>query len=216
MNITVFGSTGGTGRAVVSALLAAGHVVTAFARDPTRVATSPRCASLGGDAMSPKDVLRSLAKAEAAVVSLGNSQNPFALRLGATRTTPPDICEVGTRNIVTAMRAHGVERLVVVSAYGVGETRALPSRMTKVFFRLVLSEHMADKEKQEILIKSSGLDWTIAQPVALTDSRPTGQWFASPDGTVRKAALSRTDLAGFIVGEIDAPTYLRKTVTLSG
>src|SRR5260370_7286361 len=37
MNLVVFGATGGTGRALVRQALAQGHVVTAFARDPTKV-----------------------------------------------------------------------------------------------------------------------------------------------------------------------------------
>ena len=36
MNIIVFGPTGGTGRAVIAKLLADGHTVTAFARDPSK------------------------------------------------------------------------------------------------------------------------------------------------------------------------------------
>ncbi len=216
MNVTVFGATGGTGRAVTRALLAAGHRVTAFARDPSRIDAAPGCTPYRGDAMEADAVSRAVAGAEAVVVTLGNSQNPFAMMVGARRTTPPDVCEVGTRNVVEAMRERGVGRLVVVTAFGVGATRALPSGMAKLFLRLVLREHMADKEKQESLVKASGLDWTLAQPVALTDGRATGTWSASPDGKVRKAALSRADLAGFIVGEIAAPAHIRETVTLSG
>jgi uncharacterized protein YbjT (DUF2867 family) len=37
MNVTVFGATGAIGQYVVSELLAAGHTVTAYARDPAKV-----------------------------------------------------------------------------------------------------------------------------------------------------------------------------------
>jgi uncharacterized protein YbjT (DUF2867 family) len=55
MKIIVFGSTGGTGLATLAALVAAGHQVTAFARDPSKLPSIPavtpglwRCDEPGG------------------------------------------------------------------------------------------------------------------------------------------------------------------------
>jgi uncharacterized protein YbjT (DUF2867 family) len=171
MNVVLFGSTGGTGRATARALLAAGLKVTAFTRRAETLQPDPALFPFVGDAMNPGDVAGVVKGAVAVVVSLGNSQNPFAMAA--------NICEIGTRNVVEAMREGGVRRLIVITAFGVGDTRDLPSGMTKLFFRLLLKEHMADKEKQENLVKASGLDWTLVQPVALTDRPATGQWFAS-------------------------------------
>ena len=103
--------------------------------------------------MNPGDVAGAVKGADAVIVSLGNSQNPFAMPFGATRTTAANICEIGTCNVVEAMREGGVRRLIVITAFGVGDTRDLPSGMTKPFFGLLLKEHMADKEKQETLVK---------------------------------------------------------------
>jgi uncharacterized protein YbjT (DUF2867 family) len=114
------------------------------------------------------------------------------------------------------MRASGARRLVVVTAFGVGATRELPSAMTKLFFRLLLKEHMADKEQQELLVKASGLDWTLVQPVALTDRPATGAWLASDTGQVRRPELTRSDLASFLVRELLEPGHGLQTVTLSG
>lgn len=216
MKIAVLGSTGGTGRAATQAFLAAGHEVVALARNPARLQGAAGLTVLAGDATIVGDVAAAAAGSDAVVVSLGNSQNPFAMLLGAARTTPRDICEVGTRHSIAAMRRHGIRRLVVVSAFGVGETRALPSLMAKVFFKLLLKEHMADKEKQEILVKNSDLDWTLVQPVALADGVATGQWFASADGKVRKSEVTRADLAAFVAAETVERAHLGKTVSISG
>jgi uncharacterized protein YbjT (DUF2867 family) len=216
MKITVLGSTGGTGRAAIQAFLAAGHEVVALARNPERLQGSTGLTVLAGDATIVGDVETAVAGSDAVVVSLGNSQNPFAMLFGAVRTTPQDICEVGTRHSIAAMRKHGIRRLVIVTGFGVGETRALPSLMAKVFFKLLLKEHIADKEKQEILVKNSGLDWTLVQPVALTDGAATGQWFASTEGKVRKSEITRADLATFIAAETIKRAHLGKTVSISG
>ncbi len=217
MKVVVFGATGKAGRAVALTLLAAGHQVTVFARDPAKAPAQNGISVIAGDALNAAEVARAVAGQDAVVVSLGNSQNPVILWLGAKRTTPPNICEVGTANVIAAMTAASVTRLVCISSYGVGDTRDRPSRAHKLIFRLLrLGEQMADKEQQEKLVKASGLDWTLVQPVGLTDGAATGRWLASPTGERRKRTISRVDLAAFIVETLSGGRHLRETVVLSG
>jgi putative NADH-flavin reductase len=212
MDVIVFGSTGGTCRA----LAAAGHTVTAFARDPAKLPAIPSVTAVRGDAMNPAEVAAAMPGNDLVIVSLGNSQNPFAMMLGARRTTPADICETGTRNIIAGMRAAGVPRLLVVTAFGIGDTRDRLPFAFKLFYRTVLREHMADKEKQEPLVKASGLDWTLVQPVGLTDGPATGAWLADLNGVIRRQQMSRADVAAFLVSLVDDDRYSRATVALSG
>ena len=215
MKVIVFGSTGGTGRASIAALLAAGHAVTAFARDASALADMRAVRTVQGDVMIAADVAAAVSGQDAAIVSLGNSQNPFAMLLGARRTTPPDVCEVGTRNIVAAMTEASIKRLVVVTAFGIGRASGLPFAF-KVFYRTVLREHMADKEKQEVVVKASTLDWTLVQPVGLTNAKPTGDWLADTNGRIHRQQVSRADVAAFIVSLLERGDYLRETIALSG
>ena len=121
MNIIVFGPTGGTGRAVVAKLLADGHTVTAFARDPSKLSPAPGLTVVKGDATNPAEVKRAIPDHDAVVISLGNPQLPIVISLGARRTTPADICEMGTRNIVAALGPGSPVRVLAVTAYGVGD-----------------------------------------------------------------------------------------------
>jgi uncharacterized protein YbjT (DUF2867 family) len=216
MNVIVFGATGGTGRAVIRSLLAARHRVTAFVRNPAKLTAQPGLSVATGDAMNAADVSRSVAGHDAVVVSLGNSQNPIARLLGAQRATPPNVCEAGTRNIIAAMQAASVKRLVCVTAFGVGDTREKMPAAFKLFYRLFLREQMADKEQQEKLIKASGLDWTLVQPVGLTNRPAAGAWLASPSGEIGKPTVSRADLGAFIAAELAASGHMRQTVAVSG
>jgi len=43
-----------------------------------------------------------------------------------------------------------------------------------MFFGMILCEEMADKEKQEAVLKASGACYTMVQPIALTDKPGTG------------------------------------------
>ncbi len=150
------------------------------------------------------------------IVSLGDSQNPFAMMLGARRTTPKDVCEIGTRNIIAAMKATGVTRLLVVTAFGIGDTRERLPFAFKLFYRTVLREHMADEEKQEAEVKASGLDWTLVQPVGLTDGPATNNWLADTNGAIRRQQMRRTDVAAFLASLVGDEKYPSATVALSG
>ncbi|MBC8050616.1 MAG: SDR family oxidoreductase [Chitinophagales bacterium] len=216
MKVIVFGSTGGTGRAVIAKLLSDGYEVTAFARDTAKLEAAPQLKVLLGDAINAVDVAKSIPGHDAVVVSLGNSQNPFALLLGARRTTARNVCEQGTRNIIAAVKAASPVPIIVVTAYGIGDTRDRVPFMVKLFYRLFLREHMADKEKQEPVVKASGLDWVLIQPVALTDKPATGKWLASVSGEVRGQEVARADLAAFIVRELAEREHTGKTVAFSG
>ena len=216
MNIIVFGPTGGTGRAIIAKLLADGHSVTAFARDPSKLSPAPGLTLVKGDAMNPGDVKRAIPGHDVVVISLGNPQLPLAISLGARRTTPADICEMGTRNIIAALGPGSPIRVLAVTAFGVGDTRDKMQIGFKIFSQLFLREPMADKERQETVLKASGLDYVLVQPVGLTDAPASGDWLASARGESRKMRISRKDVAAFIADEIANPLYHRQTVALSG
>ena len=216
MKAIVFGSTGGTGLATCRALAATRNEVTAFARDPGRLPAIASVVPVRGDVMNPTDVAAAMPGHDMVIVSLGNSQNPFALMFGARRTTAANVCEIGTRNIIAAMQASGVPRLLVVSAFGIGDNRKHLPFAFKLFYWTLLREHMADKEKQEALVKASGLDWTLVQPVGLTDGPATGNWLADTNGVIRRQQMSRADVAAFLVSLVDEKKYYRATVALSG
>lgn len=215
MKVLVFGSTGGTGRAIVSRALAAGHEVTAFARDPARIDPAPGLSVAAGDATRPEDVARAAPGHDAIVISLGERPGPFDWAPGRRRAAPR-VCEIGARNILAALPAEAPPRIVVVSAYGVGATRETAPWPIRLYLRLFLKELMADKERQEALLKAADLDVLIVQPVALTDGPATGDWLASREGEIRRQRVSRGDLAQFIVAELGEGRHRRASVAFSG
>jgi putative NADH-flavin reductase len=216
MRIALFGATGGTGRAVIECALHAGHEVTALVRDADKLPPMSGLSVIEGDAVVAEDVGRALASTDAVVVALGNSQNAFALLFGARRTTPRDICEAGTRHILKALGDGDDRPVIVVSAFGVGETRDKLPLMFKLFYRLFLREQIADKEQQEALLKASDANYVLIQPVALTDKPASGKWTATLDGTLGGSEVARSDLAAVILSQLTTATATRRTITLSG
>ncbi len=216
MNILVFGATGGSGRAVVARALDAGHEVTAFVRDPSRMEAAPRLTVVAGDATCADDVARALPGHDAIVISLGDRPKPFDWLPGRRRAASSRVCEIGTRNILAAMPSDAPPRIVVVSAFGVGDTRETAPWYLRLYLRLFMEDLMADKERQETLLKKADPDFLIVQPVALTDAGASGRWTASTEGAIGRQQVSRGDLAAFIVDELTEGRHRRETVAFSG
>ena len=111
MKITIIAATGGVGRQLVSQALAAGHDVTAVARNPAKL--PPDVLAAGAARVITADLARpdpqvlesAVAGADAVLSALGPHNNSDA-----------GIAAPGTKAITDAMRAAGVRRILAISA----------------------------------------------------------------------------------------------------
>ena len=143
MRVLVLGGTGYVGSEVVASLLSAGHQVRALQHSEASRAT-------GGAEGVPGDVRDADAVAAAAegceaivnlVAILDGSDAEFeAINAG------------GPRNAVAAARAHGITRMVHMSALGVSEQHA------------PLTRYWGSKYAGKRAVTESGLDWTVIEP----------------------------------------------------
>jgi uncharacterized protein YbjT (DUF2867 family) len=217
MKIAVIGATGGSGRAAVEFLLAAGHQVTAFARTPERLGMDhPSLRLQSGDALSPSDVERAVAGQDAVVVTLGITENPLRVRVLGPAKTPLDVRSRGTEHVIAGMRRHGVRRLIVQTSYGVGTTRERLRFVDRLFFALLLKPQIADTEVQNQLVSECGLEWTLIQPVHLTDAADDAMPFASASGETARMSLSRRSVGRFLASTAESSGFVGQTVALSG
>jgi uncharacterized protein YbjT (DUF2867 family) len=206
MRIAVFGATGGTGREVVKQALAAGHQVTALARDPSRlVGSDPNLTVVAGSVLEAAPVQQALQGTDAAIVSLGNTAN-----------NPDYVVSQGTQVILDAIgQLGGPQRMVVVSSIGVGDSKDQVPFAFKMLMKTVLRRAMEDKERQEALVKASGLDWTIVRPGGLTDGPATGQYRAGLEPTISAGQVARADVAAFVLQQLTDDAYLRQTPAIT-
>jgi putative NADH-flavin reductase len=208
MKVLVFGSTGGTGRELVSQALEQGHDVTAYARTTAKIADleHPNLRVAHGDVLDQDAV-------EAAV--FGQEAVFCAIGAGAERTT---IRSDGTRVIIDAMEKAGVRRLICLSSMGVGDSRDLLPFFTKyIVVGIFLRHAFADHERQEVIVNQSSLDWIIVRPPHLTDGPRTGIYrhgFATTDRNIQ-GRIARADVADFMLKQADDDTYVRQTPALS-
>jgi uncharacterized protein YbjT (DUF2867 family) len=149
----------------------------------------PGVRTVDGDATEAADVGGAVRGQDAVVVALGIAESPVRVRLRGPAGTPLDVRSRGTAAVVAAMREHGVRRLVVQSSYGVGDTRDRLPLSSRLVFSLLLKPQIADHEVQERIVRGSGLDWTLVQPVYLTDGDEPAT--VSTDGSVEGMRVSR-------------------------
>src|SRR4051812_49245662 len=113
MKLAVFGATGKSGLQIVEQALAIGHLVTAFARRPAAITIKhPNLKIMQGDALNAAKVSDAIA-----------GQDAVLFAIGTNRRSTLTVCADATRNIIAAMKEHGVRRFIVLSAYGASETK---------------------------------------------------------------------------------------------
>lgn len=208
MNVIVFGATGTVGRLAVTELLKAGHSVTAFARTPEKLGmTDPNLRLVAGDAMQLADVSAAMKGQGAAVVTLG---------AGMSRKST--IRSQGTMNVIKAMHATGVRRLIAQSTLGARDSwPTLNFWWKRVMFGALLAPVFRDHELQEQLVEASGLDWTIVRPGAFTDKATKRPVIEDVPNSARGLDLkiARSELARFLSRQLSDRRYIGRAVGLS-
>lgn len=112
-------------------------------------------------------------------------------------------------------RAEQKEIIVVQTSYGVGKSQHRLPLATKLMFALLLKPQIADTKIQESVVRESGLDWVIAQPVHLTDGLEQGSALSSPVGEVRQMKISLRQVARFLADAAGGHAHVGRSVALS-
>ena len=208
MKVLVFGATGPTGRQVVTQALGRGHSVTAFVRNP---------AALSIDDKRLRVVAGDTTRDEAKVADAVRGQDVVVSALGRRTTFKSDhLIERSMRTIVPSMEQFGVRRLVLVSAFGVGESHRDAPLIPRILYRLLLGDIFADKKAAEDFVRSSSLDWTFVYPVMLTDGPLTGKYRAGERLELHgMPKVSRADVAHFTLTEAEKGAFIRKIAVIS-
>jgi len=121
-----------------------------------------------------------------------------------------------TPRIIRSMQAAGVRRLVFTSAFGVGETRRDVPLIPRLFMRTLLRDVYRDKEAGDVVLRDSLLDWTIVYPAGLVDRPATGQYRVGERLALRGfPTIARSDVAGFLLDQVDDTRFVRKGVLVS-
>lgn len=140
-------------------------------RVPTRVLTreASRAASLGcvevvqGTAFSLEDCRRATESCEAVICTVGEHRVPTDGRI---------VDGEGVINLAVAAEQTGVDRFILVSTLGAGDSWDWLPFIVRGFFHLMgLKPILHEKARSEEYLRSSRLRWTILRPGFLTNAR---------------------------------------------
>ena len=208
MKLAIFGASGRTGRPLVEQALAAGHAVTALVRTPSSFPLKhERLNVVQGSVEDAAQVDEAVAGADAVLSVLGH-----------TKTSNKDVLTVGTRNIVNAMKKHGVRRLISLTGAGVRNPHDQPKLVDKLFgFALarLQPDLLRDSENHVKVIQGSDLDWTVVRGPRLTEGPRTGKYRVGYVGKDSGTQASRADIADFMLKQVTDTTYLKKLPVVS-
>jgi nucleoside-diphosphate-sugar epimerase len=189
--ILLFGATQRTGLEVAKILCARGEAVTAMVRETSDTSglDALPVAQVTGDGLDADAVDRAFAsgKFRAAITTIGGSRK---------EPRRPDVDS--TKNIVDAAKRHGVERVLLVTAIGAGDSRPVLSDNAWKYLGPVIEL----KTQAEDYLMASGLDATVLRPGGMQSEAPTGTAIKTEDHTVM-GTINRSDLAALVVECLD-------------
>jgi putative NADH-flavin reductase len=208
MHVLIIGASKGIGLETTRQALEAGHHVRALARSATAMALADsKLEKVRGDALKNQDVEAALIGVDVVIQTLG-------VGLG-DMIRPVHLFSDATRVLIAAMKARSVKRLICVTGFGAGDSRASISWLQRLPFQIVFGRAYDDKSLQEGLIKESGLDWTIVRPGVLTGGPRTGRYEVLTESRQwRNGIISRADVAAYLVQQIEDGTYVHKAPVL--
>ena len=137
-----------------------------------------------GDAMNPEDIEKTFAAidgVDAVVTTIG----------GTTADASAD--STGNINLIEAAVKHGVQKFILVTSIGTGDSKAgSPDDVYEILKPVLL-----EKEKAEEKLKSTDMDWIIIRPGGLQSEEPTGNGVLTEDPTVC-GTITRGDVADLV------------------
>lgn len=208
MKLLLLGATGATGRLVAQLAARRGHELRALVRTPAGANLPDTVEVIQGDARSAEHVTGAMDGMDAVVSALGMG----------LQTRPNGLMTAATGALIRASERTGVDRLVMLSSWGVGETLRRSSLRVRLLYQAGKRVH-DEKAEAELELRASDLRWTLAYPVALTDGPATKLVIARDVDEVDRIpgmpSIPREDVADFLVDTVESGAWVRKAVALT-
>lgn len=199
--IALFGGSGRTGQHFLEQALAEGYDVRALVRDPKKISQqSDQLKLIVGDVLQPEDVDKAVQGSDI-VVSL----------FGHVKGSPEWLQTNGTKNIISAMQKHGVERIISLSGGGLPfpekDEPKFADRLIRGIMKIAVPKVLKDAIEHAKVLRESDRKWVIVRAPRLTDGERVGEYREGWVGVNASTKISRADLADFILKQVEDEKY---------
>lgn len=215
MRILVLGATGRTGKLLLQQALEKGYDVNVLVRDKSKLLSHPNLTVFQGLSSDLKTLADAIKDCNAILSALNISRNsdfPWSkLR------TPTNFLSKTAENIIRVTKNTSLNRVIVTSAWGVGNTwKDIPWWFKWLINNSNIGSAYADHERQEKILEASTLHFTAIRPVGLTNSLKNRGVIISFNNIPKpKYTLTRKSVASFMISALKDGTYIRQFPVLS-
>lgn len=202
--VLILGATGGTGQLIVSQAVARGYDVAVLVRSAEKARDLDGVQLIVGDARDERVLRQALKGRDAVISALGTPVSPFR---------EVTLLSTATRALVSAMKAEQVSRLVCITGLGAGDSAGHGGFLfDKLILPLLLRKVYADKNRQETIVRESGLDWVLVRPTVLNDKPGRGTHRALTDlSNFHGGTISRADVATFVLDQVRTGSWVHRS-----
>ncbi|XP_048449043.1 flavin reductase (NADPH), partial [Rhincodon typus] len=176
-----------------------GYEVTVLVRDPSRL--QAECKGLKvivGDVLNKEDVQKAVKGQDGVIIILGTRND----------LNPTTMMSEGTKNIVEAMKAHCVRKVVAcMSTFLLWDEAKIPPRLLDI---------TKDHQRMYEVLKNSGLDYVAVFPPHIDDAHPLTKAYTVSVNERGGRVISKHDLGHFFLKCLTTAEYDGKFVCVSG
>jgi putative NADH-flavin reductase len=208
--VAVFGATGGLGEKVVEHALERGFGVRAHTRRPDALGSAVGLTVCRGDLADAASIEETVAGSDAVVWCAGHS-----------RGQEPELYGRALGQVMDAMGAHGVRRLVAISGAGLeleGDAGGFGRRVIITLLKLFAGKVLAGKQHEWAAIRdaSDGVDWTLVRVARMADREPAGNVAVDLKAVSGSPMVAYADVAAWMLDQLDDDAFVGKAPFVSG
>jgi uncharacterized protein YbjT (DUF2867 family) len=225
LRILVIGASSGIGRETAQLASARGHRVIGLARRPPTPTSEPAGTSLSAsptppatDAATTLELRQGDIQDADAVADAARDVDAIVISIGAPMGREPvSVFSRGMRNVLAALEGRPGTTVVSVTGIGAGDSRGHGGfGYDRILWPLLLREIYLDKDREEAALRVSPVRYTIVRPGFLTDDDSDAPYrIVTQVGELRAGAISRRQVAEFMLATIEQDLYSRQTVLLT-
>jgi uncharacterized protein YbjT (DUF2867 family) len=200
MKALVAGASGQTGRRIVQQLVKRGVEVRALVRDleSARSILPAEAELVAGDVLKPETLAAAIG--DCTVILCATGAKP-----GFDPTAPYKVDYEGTKNLVDAAKARGIDQFVFVTSLCVSKF----FHPLNLFFLILVW-----KQQAENYLKQSGLSYTIVRPGGLKNDDNSDAIVLSSADTLFEGSIPREKVAQVCVEALFSPAARNKIVEI--
>jgi uncharacterized protein len=214
MRVVLYGATGTIGSRILKELLSRGHVVTAVARDPSKLAPQNNLTIEKGDMLDADSIAKVAKGADVVVSSYGPPSGPQ----GPDPSKANQLSEAA-RALIAGVRRAGAPRIIMVG--GAGSLEVSPGLQivdAPTFPDIYKPVALAHRDAYHIL-RESDLNWTYFSPAMMIQpGERTGKFRLGKDALVSDAkgtsSISAEDYAIALVDEVEQGRHTKQRFTI--